>query len=82
MERIEIGCLMKKRVMKSMNGEIGFDPESCILETVDGVGSSVVVSLSAVGDSLISITMNGKKMLADVVLFSLEGDESSDVAVI
>ena len=58
-----------------ISANVGFECEECIVEAVDGFGSSVVVSLSAVGDEPISIMMNGEEVSADIVLFSLEREE-------
>jgi len=49
--------------------------EECVVEAIDGVGASVVVSIYAMDDTPISITMNGEEVMADVVLFTLEQDE-------
>ena len=60
----------KRGVFESMAGY-----EDCVIEAIDGVGASVVVSVYAVDDAPISIMMNGEEVLADVVLFTLEQDE-------
>ena len=60
---------------RGLKGVVESGGQNCIVEAVEGVGSSVVVSMYAVDDMPISITMNGEEVLADVVLFSLSSEE-------
>jgi len=54
----------------------------CVIEAVDGVGTSVVVSMYAVDDAPLSITMNGEEVLAEVVMFTFDRSELNDGEVI
>ena len=65
----------KESVFEGLKESVGAVNRNCVVEAVDGVGSSVVVSMYAVDDAPISITMNGEEILADVVMFSLSQDE-------
>jgi len=65
----------KESVFEGLKESAGAVNRNCVVEAVDGVGSSVVVSMYAVDDTPISITMNGEEILADVVMFSLSQDE-------
>lgn len=49
-----------------------FGNGSCSIEIIDGIDSSIVVSMHAYGDLPIFITVSGEQILAESVLFALE----------
>ena len=48
-----------------------FSNGSCSIEVIEGIDSSIVVSMHAYGDLPIYITVSGEQILAEAVLFSL-----------
>jgi len=49
-----------------------FSNGSCSIEIIDGIDSSIVVSMHDYGDLPIFITVSGEQILAEAVLFSLD----------
>lgn len=49
-----------------------FNNESCSIEIIDGLDSSIVVSMHNYGDLPIFVTVGGDQILAEAVLFSVE----------
>ena len=49
-----------------------FNYKECAIEAVDGEDASVVVLMNAVGELPISIMMNGKEVMVDIVLISMD----------
>jgi len=69
----------KERVFQELKGRTKFRSNDCMVETVEGSDSSIIISMCAVGDKPISVTMNGKEMLAEVVMFSLAKEERASL---
>jgi len=55
-----------------------FSNGSCSIEIIDGLNSTIVVSMHEFGDLPIFVTVGGEQVLAETVLFSL--DDISDTA--
>jgi len=66
----------KESVFKELKGRTEFNCSEFSIKTVEGDGASIVVSMCAVGDTSISVTMNGEEVLAEIVLFSLNKEET------
>ena len=49
-----------------------FNDDSCSIEIIDGIDSSIVVSMHNFGDLPIFVTVGGDQILAEAVLFSVE----------
>ncbi len=64
----------REGLLSKLSNGAQLSPENCVVEAVEGNGTSVVVLMNSVGDVPISITMYGREVLADMVLFSLERD--------
>ena len=56
----------------TLKGLPAFSNGSCSIEIIDGIDSSIVVSMHQYGDLPIFITVGGEQILAETVLFSLE----------
>lgn len=57
--------------------ELGdFKQEDCSVEAVEGEGASIVVLVNSVGETPISVKMNGQEVLADMVLVSINDSVS------
>jgi len=54
-----------------------FSNGNCTIEIIDGIDSSIVVSMHSYGDLPIFITVSGEQILAETVLFSLDDVENT-----
>jgi uncharacterized protein YjfI (DUF2170 family) len=59
-------------LFNALNERPAFNNESCSIEIIDGIDSTIVVSMHLHGDLPIFITAGGDQILAEAVLFSIE----------
>lgn len=59
-------------LFNSLKGRPAFNNGSCSIEIIDGIDSSIVISMHTHGDLPIFITVSGEQILAEAVLFALE----------
>ena len=65
-------------LFNSLKERPAFNNESCSIEIIDGLDSTIVVSMHNYGDLPIYLTAGGDQILAEAVLFSIE--DIADVA--
>lgn len=54
-----------------------FNNESCSIEIIDGLDSTIVISMHNYGDLPVFVTAGGEQILAEAVLFALEDVEDT-----
>ena len=64
-------------LFNSLKERPAFNNESCSIEIIDGIDSTIVVSMHNYGDLPIYLTAGGEQILAEAVLFSIEDIENT-----
>lgn len=59
-------------LFESLKDLPGFSNGSCSIEIIDGIDSSIVITMHGYGDLPIFMTVGGEQILVEAVLFSLE----------
>jgi len=72
MSNKEIHNWSKEVLLKLLSENARLSDEECSVQTFEGEGSSVVVSMRSEGESPIMVEMNGANVEVEVVLFSLD----------